>query len=429
MTGWTTYPDSLARHCGDVLYMARNGEGKFLAVQGGGEAYETLEGENVSLPGGAEKHCPLSVANAQKLRRLFPFTGPVSHKGKPFTLGLGDRLGIATPGHIRLLRGREVFPVFAQQSVRELTLTGRTFDDVLAAAVWAVFQEGWRDGYGADGDHLKTPEEVQTALDCGFTMITLDCSGQIRAEGGTPEETYGDAVRYAIDIYNRFLRGKEIDFELSLDETAAPTSPEAHLYAAGELKKADVGLVSLAPRFCGEFQKGIDYRGDLRAFEKDLEKHAGIAREMGYKLSIHSGSDKFSVFPAIFEKTGKNVHLKTAGTNWLEALRVIAGAEPALFREIARFALENLPEAKKYYHITENTARIPDLAAADDGALPSLLEQDDARQVLHVTYGLILSAKGADGASLFKDAIYAALLEREDAYYAALGARIGRHLP
>ena len=72
---------------------------------------------------------------------------------------------MASPGHIRLIKGKNIFPVLAQQSVRELTLTNRTFDDVLASAVWAVFQEGYRDGYGADGDHLKTAGEVKGALD------------------------------------------------------------------------------------------------------------------------------------------------------------------------------------------------------------------------------------------------------------------------
>ena len=111
---------------------------------------------------------------------LFPFTAPASHSGtRPFTLGLGDRLGLASPGHIRAVRGRNVFPVLAQQSIRELKLTGRTYEEVLAAAAFAVFQEDWRGGYGADGDHLKTAEEIRYALNCGFTMITLDCSEQI----------------------------------------------------------------------------------------------------------------------------------------------------------------------------------------------------------------------------------------------------------
>ena len=104
---------------------------------------------------------------------------PVVHKGKKVTIGLGDRLGLASPGHIRTVTDLDVFPVLAQQSIRELNLTGRTYDDVISAAAWAVFQQGYKKGYGADGDHLKTAEEVKMALDIGMTMITLDCSDHI----------------------------------------------------------------------------------------------------------------------------------------------------------------------------------------------------------------------------------------------------------
>ncbi|MDR0248662.1 MAG: tagaturonate epimerase family protein [Oscillospiraceae bacterium] len=426
------YPASRACCGGDTLCMAKDGEGKCLIVSGGGEAYETLIGAPLALPEGAAKRCPLSNRNAALLRELLPFTRPSRHKGKPFTIGLGDRLGIASPGHLRLLahKNADAFPVLAQQSARELTLTGRTNEDVLAAAVWAVFQEGWRGGYGADGDHLKTPEEVQNVIDCGYTMVTLDCSAHIRNDRGEdPEAIYGEAVAFAADIYHKYLRGKDIDFELSIDETAAPTTPEAHLYVANKLRRAGVELVTLAPRFCGEFQKGIDYIGDLADFEEDFKRHACIAREGGYKLSIHSGSDKLSVFPIIFRHTGGNAHLKTAGTSWLEALRVVAEVNPELFRSVVLFALANLAEAKQYYHTTENTANIPDIDTLPDSALPGLLCQNDSRQALHISYGSVLSAKDPGGAALYKDALYAALNANEDKYYAALYSRISLHLP
>jgi len=427
------YWDSMIRHGGAVLFIAKEDGEKSLYVQYAhgvgddpgddpGEAFDKLEGRIARHAGGDMKICPLSNANAGIIRELFPFTRPVSHRGHPFTLGLGDRLGIASPGHIRLIRELDVFPVLAQQSIRELNLTNRTYDDVLSAAVWAVFQEGYRKGYGADGDHLKTRDEVMMALDCGFSMITLDCSEHI-------PNGLGAVVEFAIAIYHECLRGKDVDFELSIDETQTVTSPEDHLYVASEFKKAGVDLVSLAPRFCGEFQKGIDYRGDVRQFEREFALHASIAREMGYKLSIHSGSDKFAVFPAIYRETGKNVHVKTAGTNWLEAVRVIAQNNPALFRALLPFALTCLHEAKKYYHITENTDNVPDIDPLDDSELPSLLDRDDVRQVVHVTYGHILSAKNPDGAPTFRDDIFRTLNRHEADYYVALGARIGRHLP
>ncbi|MDR1735318.1 MAG: tagaturonate epimerase family protein [Oscillospiraceae bacterium] len=414
------YLNSLTRHGDSTLFIAKENGGKSLYVYGAGEAFDALQGEVLALPGGAVKRCALTNANAKAIRALFPFTRPSSHKGRPFTLGLGDRLGLASAGHIRLIRDMDVFPVLAQQSIRELNLTGRTYDDVLASAVWAVFQEGYRKGWGADGDHLKTREEVKMALDSGFTMITLDCSEHIKNSGQTPEDVYGQAIGFTVDIYNEFICGTDIDFELSIDETQTTTSPEAHRFVAQALKKADITLVSLAPRFIGEFQKGIDYRGDLAAFEKDFKVHEEIAKEFGYKLSIHSGSDKFAVFPVIYRETGKNVHVKTAGTNWLEAVRVIAGKEPALYRKIHETALKYLPEAKKYYHITENTANIPALSALKDEELPGLLEIDDARQVLHVTYGFTLKEHG--------EALFTALNKHEESYYAALAKHIGRHL-
>ena len=425
------YESSVIRHGGCKLWIAKESGGKALYVSGEGEAYDLLNGE---LSAGG-KRCALTNANAEIIRRLFPFTRPVSREGHDFTVGLGDRLGLASPGHIRLVKdmlakGIKIFPVLAQQSMRELNLTGRTYDDVLAAAVWAVFQEGYKGGYGADGDHLKTHGEVQTALDAGFSMITLDCSEHIKSDAaglGDPAAIYAGAVGHIIDIYNNLLKGRGVDVEVSVDETAFSTSPEAHYYIAGELVKAGVEFVSLAPRFCGEFQKGIDYRGEVGEFTREFKAHAEIARELGYKLSVHSGSDKFKVFPAIYKQTGRAVHLKTAGTSWLEALRVIARKRAELFREIYKFAVGNAREAQKYYVISADTANMPDIGGMGGGELEQLLEQDDARQVLHITYGLILTAEN-NGAPVYKDKLYAALHECEDDYYNALIKHLGRHI-
>jgi len=359
--------------------------------------------------------------------------------------------------------------------MRELNLTGRTYDDVLAAAVWAVFREGYTKGYGADGDHLKTFDEVRNALYCGFTMITLDCSEHIRNDIVTAPQSavdelyaalpddltseleyryigrkyhisddvtiafnedefkrtvlvYQPAIDHTLSVFNEFIKGKAIDFEVSIDETLSTTSPESHFFVANELRSHGVEFASLAPRFIGEFQKGIDYIGDLSGFEQDFAVHARIAKKFGYKISVHSGSDKFSIFPIVGKHTGGRFHLKTAGTNWLEAVRVIAQYAPQLYRELHIFALENLHEAKKYYHITEDTANIADINSLSDAELPCYLEQIDARRVLHITYGLILMAKNADGTPLFRDRIYQVLDEYEPEYIAALEKHIGRHL-
>lgn len=166
-----------------VAALVRRGLTKLLAVAG----------EKAAAFTGAEekglKLCPLTCENAKALMQLFPYTKPASHKGHRFTMGFGDRLGLATPGHIRALGDHDIYPVLAQQSIRELNLTHRTFADVISAAAFNVFQEGYKKGYGADGDHLKTKAEIKYALDSGCTMVTLDCSEHIRQQAVTfPQE-------------------------------------------------------------------------------------------------------------------------------------------------------------------------------------------------------------------------------------------------
>ena len=471
------YPDSL-QEAGDSYFFIAMDEGiKVLIVLGDSDTFNLFKGKNIMLQSIMVKVCTLNNENCKVLRSIFPFTNPVCHQGIPITIGLGDRLGLASAGHIRLLKGKNVFPVLAQQSIRELNLTNRAYEDVLSAASWAVFQEGYTSGFGADGDHLKTAEEIKMALECGFTMITLDCSEHINNNISSLSNSeidrlyekifekdkqqleakylgksfkisknktihfsedefkktvliYLEAIKYTIDTYNLVLQNYErnIDFEMSIDETLTSTSPESHFFVASELIAAHIKITSLAPRFCGEFQKGIDYRGDLKQFTDEFGIHAQIASYFGYKISVHSGSDKFSVFQIIGELTGGNYHLKTAGTNWLEAVRVIALKDPSLYRKMHTFALSNLIEAKKYYHITENIENIPDLSKVKDNELAGLMDLDDSRQVLHVTYGLLLNAKNPDGSMMFRDEIYALLNKYEDDYYKVLQKHIGKHL-
>jgi hypothetical protein len=345
--------------------------------------------------------CLLSHANAEAIRRLLSFTAPQPLGKIDATIGLGDRLGAAGAGHIAAIRGFRAAPVLAQQSVRELTLTGRTYADVLDSSTWAVLREGYREPWGADGDHLKTPEWVASALSTGLSMITADVSDFLHGEfarradsevhaayaaldpawrreldarylstgfpaGDTTvrfttaelERTalvYREAVTQAARLYRAGVevRGRAgFDFELSIDETETPTTPQAHLFMATELRRAGVPFTSLAPRFVGEFQKAIDYIGSVPEFEASFAVHAAIAARGGYRISVHSGSDKFSVFPSVGRLSGGRFHLKTAGTSWLEALRVVAAADAELFRAIYAAALEKYAEARKLYHVT-----------------------------------------------------------------------------
>jgi hypothetical protein len=463
--GFDAFERSINRKGSSTVFMARGGDDIFIIALGKNPGFK-----GVKLPGNKFK-APLIHKNAEVLRKLFPFTAPSRVLKEDRSFGAGDRLGIACPGHIRVFEKYDAFPVFAQQSIRELTLTNRRFEDVLDAATFAVFREGFKKPWGADGDHLKTPEDIRYALGLGFTMITLDCSDHIKAgvsgenapalpeaytrkylgksfdigegvslsftEGELKEAAavYGGAIAFAVEMYNKFLKKRKYnaDFEISIDETVSPTTPLQHYFVARELIDSGVSFATMAPRFCGEFQKGIDYTGDLGQFEKEIKVHAVIARHFGYKLSIHSGSDKFSVFPSIGKETRRVFHVKTAGTNWLEAMRVAAAADPALYREIHKYALSVFDEAKKYYHVTTDLKKIPNVDKLKDAELPGLFDQsdrshDDSRQLIHITYGLILNKKNGDGSFAFKDRLYKLWREREEEYAQALVKHIGRHL-
>ena len=473
---YVLFPDSIQNLSQTGFFIAKHMGKKVLILCGSDEYFPKFMGEENDAGQFPVKMCQLNHENCVSLRTLFPFTEPVSRGKSRLSFGMGDRLGIATPGHIRAVKGMDVFPVLAQQSMRELNLTGRTYPTVLDDVSWAVFQEGYTGGFGADADHLKVKEHVVSAIKDGYTMITLDCSDHIdnrcfemtftelvqsyeklQAEQRKECEkkylgkelkmddigvkfnretlmqcmlVYGKALDFIEDIYLDVIVKslKKIDFEVSIDETTVPTTPEAHWFIAAELMQRNVRADNMAPRFCGEFQKGIDYIGDIKQFEKEYIIHTKIAEHFGYRLSVHSGSDKFRVFPFVGKHSGLNVHVKTAGTSWLEAVRLIAYKNPVLYRKLHVFALHGLLEAKRYYHIDADPQKIADIGMLEDGMLPALMEQNDARQVLHITYGSILQEKDAGGEYVFRNGIYQTLNEYAEDYGACLAKHMQRHL-
>jgi hypothetical protein len=220
-----------------------------------------------------------------------------------------------------------------------------------------------------------------------------------------------------------------------VDETELPTSHAEHIYIASELRRLGVQWVSLAPRYIGRFEKGVDYIspsgqvGDVTAFEADFAIHAAIARQFGpYKLSLHSGSDKFSVYPVAARQTRGLVHLKTAGTSYLEALHTIASLDPALFREIYIFACERYETDKVSYHVSAQLDRAPLPPAVSDAELPTLLDQFDAREILHVTFGSVLTERDAQGHLRFYDHLMDLLRSNSETYAVNLEVHFVRHL-
>ena len=456
------YPSSTITHESTTYSLARLDTGKkALLLEGDARGFETC-GE---APDGASI-CPVNAENAAALRARLPWLNPVP-LGMRMSIGLGDRLGLATPGHARAVQGSRAAPVFAQQSVRENARTGRTPRQVIDDATWGVFQAGWKDAWGADADHLKHAEDLPAFIEAGYTFFTIDPGEHVQEIA--PDESmdalrarldpavlydlraayrghsysldsliltfdeagllraavkYGRAVEHNVRLYRQIERAfgnRPFDFEISVDETDLPTSPLEHVFIAGELTRQGVRWTSLAPRFVRAFEKGVDFIGDLIELEAQMDLHAAVSRIFGgYKLSLHSGSDKFSIYPAAVKHTRGKVHLKTAGTSYLEALRVVARHAPALFRQIFTLSLARYETDRASYHVSAQPERIPALETLFDVALPGLLDHFDARQVLHVAFGTVLAEHGAE--------LHSALERYEEAYATGLAEHLGRHV-
>jgi len=371
----------------------------------------------------------------------------------------------------------------AQQSIREMARTKRSPQEVMDDATWAVLQEGFREGFGSDADHLKNIEDIDRCLQAGFTLFTIDpgehvvdradelsgtrlqerfeqvkwaqlettagdclakysdktvnlpggvCLSISKEQLGRAAVKYGPAVAHTVKLHRHLLsrrRADEFELEMSVDETDSPTSLAEHFYVASELRRLGVKPLSLAPRFVGAFEKGVDYQGDLQEFEQSLVGHVAIAKHLGpYKISFHSGSDKFSIYPIAARVAGELVHLKTAGTSYLEALRCIGQVEPELFREILAFAFERYDEDKATYHVSADPGKVPQPNELKDSELMGVLDLFDGRQLLHVTYGSVLQVKNADGSDRFRGRLLGALESHEEEHYAIVRAHIAKHV-
>jgi hypothetical protein len=400
----SVYPESPAEGEGSTCFLVRLDEdgARRLGVLGDSSGFEQVS------RAGDVAFCPLTAHNAAALRKRFAWLNPVP-LGVQTSFGFGDRLGCATPGHVRALRAADpagtIAPIFAQQSVRENARTGRTPQEVMDDATWGVFQAGWREPWGADADHVKEVADLAPFVAAGYTFYTVDPSDHVdnaaqtdsndtlqRKTGALPwdvlqssypemvarycdrairvddlslefDETilsralakYGRALAHTIVVAQELaarMGGRAYDLEMSVDETDTPTSIHEHYFIVSELTRCGVPVVSLAPRFVGKFQKGVDYMGDLALFEGELARHAAIMRHFGtYKLSIHTGSDKFSIYPLIARHTDGCAHVKTAGTSYLEALRVLATADPALFKAALDLAHARFEHDRKTYFL------------------------------------------------------------------------------
>jgi hypothetical protein len=305
-----------------------------------------------------------------------------------FSIGVGDRFVHQAKAQLRACvraaeAGVQVVPVW-NKSNREHAIIGSEPAQTRAAADAAVQQLRWQHAYFCDADHINLSTVDRFLEPCDF--FTIDVADQIgvpaeqadldhfvRSHSGllgaidlpglsepipvTREDLervgrkYLAAVLRAAENYRYIERAKgkgTFLTEVSMDETDSPQQPVELLLILAALADAGVPLATIAPKFTGRFNKGVDYVGDPRVFARELDQDMAVIRyaidafglPAELKLSLHSGSDKFSIYGAVHEamtKLGTGLHLKTAGTTWLEEMIGLAesgGDALALVKEI-----------------------------------------------------------------------------------------------
>lgn len=391
----------------------------------------------------------------------FPIS-PVTIKRSPYatmlklekySFGVGDRFAHQARAQLRACilaaeQGVEVVPVW-NKSNREHTTIGSEPDSVRAAADAAVSQLNWTKPYHVDADHirLETVDRFLASSDF-YTIDVADSIGQ-PAESDAVETfvdrhpelvgqieiahidqpftttrddvrriaaKYLQAVREAGAIYRHIAAAKGADrfvTEVSMDETDSPQTPPELLVILAALADEQIPLQTIAPKFTGRFNKGVDYVGDLAQFEKEFQDDlAVIAHAVAryglpdtLKLSVHSGSDKFSIYEPMgraIRRFDAGLHIKTAGTTWLEEIIGLAEADGdglQLAKEIYAHALEKCDALCAPYAavIDIDPARLPSAAEVQGWSaerLANTVRHDqsraefnpDVRQLLHVGY-------------------------------------------
>ena len=385
------------------------------------------------------------------MRRSEPL--PSRLKLEKFSVGVGDRFAHQAKAQLRAClqaarQGVEIIPVW-NKSNREHVTMGSEPAGTRAAADAAVSALGWTAPYYVDADHvrLETVERFIPHSDF-FTIDVADwigkpaeekaveafvtrhpeLSGRLSIPGierplntsrGQVEQLarqYLQAVQEAGKIYRQIVQAKGEDnfiTEVSMDETDSPQTPPELLLILAALADEGVPLQTIAPKFTGRFNKGVDYVGDVGKFEEEFSQDLAVLRHAVQtyglptmlKLSVHSGSDKFSIYPAMGRavmRTGAGLHLKTAGTTWLEELIGLAeagGSGLALAKEIYAGALEQVEELCAPYAavIDIHLAALPSIQTVNGWSsdeFVSALRHDprnprfnpNFRQLLHVGY-------------------------------------------
>jgi hypothetical protein len=370
-----------------------------------------------------------------------------------YSIGIGDRFGRQGKAQLHALvmakeQGLDIVPVW-NKSHREHTMVKTVPEDVRAEADAAVKALGWHDSYYVDADHVSR-DNVDLFMDSSdfFTLDVADFIGKAASDADLQEfvqehsNHLGDlaipgideacavteerlrkiagkyllAVNEAGKIYRKIEAAKGVDdvvIEISIDEGHDPQTPVELLFILAAIADEEIPAQTIAPKFTGRFNKGMDYVGDTALFAAEFEQHLAVVafavREFGLpenlKLSVHSGSDKFSIYPAMnraIKNYDAGLHLKTAGTTWLEELigLAVAGRDGLdIAREVYGTAFGRLEELCGPYltviDIDRSQLPPPEVVSGWNGEeYAAALRHDPAcetynphiRQLLHVGY-------------------------------------------
>lgn len=371
-----------------------------------------------------------------------------------YTFGVGDRF--ANGAHAQLAAfveakklGIDIVPVW-NKSNREHNIIGSEPIQTREAADKAVADLGWTGEYLLDADHINLSTVDRFVAPCDF--FTLDVADDIgeaadpadvaafianhpeligtvaidgidepfeisRADVEKTANQFLKATRKAAAIYQHIVaaKGGTDDFvtEVSMDETDSPQTPPEMLIILAAIADQGIPIQTIAPKFTGRFNKGVDYVGDVAQFEKEFNDDLAVIAHAirtyglpsGLKLSVHSGSDKFSIYPIInraIKRTGAGLHIKTAGTNWLEEIVGLAesgGEGLVLAKAIYAKALEKKEALCEPYAtvIDINDANLPSAEEVDGWTSTQFTDalrhiqsnpgyNADLRQLLHVGF-------------------------------------------
>ncbi|MBU0951829.1 MAG: tagaturonate epimerase family protein [Elusimicrobia bacterium] len=372
---------------------------------------------------------PITHEKAVKLRKKYPHTNPsVIRNGFVFGVGYRCAYGLGNVIQAKVAKELGIQVVLAQQSARELERTGRTYENVIDLGAYSSQEANLTIPWSADGDHLKTEEHIKAAVAGGCTHFTYDVSNELK-------KSIKEAVEQLTKLINltaELKKGKDFTVEVSFDETEYTTKFDEVIFALEELKKRKIKVDELAPRFPGFFEKAIDYYLEKRddkntvEFERYLIEILKILNKYGVRLCVHSGSDKFSIYPILAKHTKNNYHLKSAGTYYLEELRIVAKHNPDLFKEIYAISMKQFEKDRASYELSTNTKNIPEISKLKGEDIFALLDtktgNGDLRQLLHVTYGSILTV------DRFFNGCFEALKNHSDEHYEVFKKHIKLHV-